>query len=89
MSTHEAKETIFVKKMCENLEGRSLNYPSWLYLNGYGWRRLQSVPVGNSIPPFLKPWKEIYRKVKKDFEKSLANHFLIWSVYGYGYVHVS
>ena len=31
----EAKETIFVKKMCENLEG-SLNYPSWLYLNGYG-----------------------------------------------------
>ena len=31
----EAKETIFVKKMCENLEG-SLNYPFWLYLNGYG-----------------------------------------------------
>ena len=31
----EAKETIFVEKMCENLEG-SLNYPSWLYVNGYG-----------------------------------------------------
>ena len=45
----EAKETIFVKKMCENLEG-SLNYPFWLYLNGYG--PLQIVGTdwkGNSI----------------------------------------
>ena len=71
----EAKETIFVKKMCENLEG-SLNYPFWLYLNGYG-PLAKSVQTEKEIQSVLK---RIYRKVWKE-----SNKYEVWSVYGYGY----
>ena len=60
----EAKETIFVKKMCENLEG-SLNYPFWLYLNGYG-------PLAKSVQT-EKEIQSVLKRFTVKFEKKAMN----------------